>query len=126
MEQRFNPFEVQFIQFSAKAIIRWRSSRISTRSASLKRNWASPASLSIIPSVTSMGQICSFAGSQSPRKDERPTPADFIIFAVLMANSRPIVMSGIRPTGFLHLGNYFGAVQNYVRMQEEYECFSWW
>ena len=32
-------------------------------------------------------------------------------------------MSGIRPTGFLHLGNYFGALQNYVRMQEEYECF---
>lgn len=32
-------------------------------------------------------------------------------------------MSGIRPTGFLHLGNYFGAVQNYVRMQEEFECF---
>lgn len=32
-------------------------------------------------------------------------------------------MSGIRPTGFLHLGNYFGAVKNYVRMQEEYECY---
>lgn len=32
-------------------------------------------------------------------------------------------MSGIRPTGFLHLGNYFGAVRNYVRMQQEYECF---
>ena len=32
-------------------------------------------------------------------------------------------MSGIRPTGFLHLGNYFGAVRNYVRMQEEYECY---
>ena len=32
-------------------------------------------------------------------------------------------MSGIRPTGFLHLGNYFGAVRNYVRMQEEYTCF---
>jgi len=32
-------------------------------------------------------------------------------------------MSGIRPTGFLHLGNYFGAVQNYVRMQEEFDCF---
>ena len=32
-------------------------------------------------------------------------------------------MSGIRPTGFLHLGNYFGAVKNYVRMQEEYDCF---
>lgn len=36
---------------------------------------------------------------------------------------RQIVMSGIRPTGFLHLGNFFGAVKNYVRMQEEYECF---
>jgi tryptophanyl-tRNA synthetase len=32
-------------------------------------------------------------------------------------------MSGIRPTGFLHLGNYFGAVRNYVRMQDEFECF---
>lgn len=32
-------------------------------------------------------------------------------------------MSGIRPTGFLHLGNYFGAVLNYVRMQNEYECY---
>ena len=32
-------------------------------------------------------------------------------------------MSGIRPTGFLHLGNYFGALKNYVQMQDEYECF---
>ena len=32
-------------------------------------------------------------------------------------------MSGIRPTGYLHLGNYFGAVRNYVRMQDEYECY---
>jgi tryptophanyl-tRNA synthetase len=34
-----------------------------------------------------------------------------------------IVMSGIRSTGFLHLGNYFGAIRNYVRMQDEYECY---
>src|SRR5678809_1632912 len=40
-----------------------------------------------------------------------------------MEKKKPIVMSGIRPTGFLHLGNYFGAVRNYVLMQEEYECF---
>jgi tryptophanyl-tRNA synthetase len=40
-----------------------------------------------------------------------------------MSEKKEIVMSGIRPTGFLHLGNYFGAVKNYVRMQEEYECF---
>ena len=32
-------------------------------------------------------------------------------------------MSGIRPTGFLHLGNYFGALRNFVRMQDEYPCF---
>lgn len=32
-------------------------------------------------------------------------------------------MSGIRPTGFLHLGNYFGAMRNYVKMQDEYNCF---
>lgn len=32
-------------------------------------------------------------------------------------------MSGIRPTGFLHLGNYFGAMRNYVKMQDEYDCF---
>ena len=36
---------------------------------------------------------------------------------------RQVVMSGIRPTGFLHLGNFFGAVRNYVKMQDEYECF---
>jgi tryptophanyl-tRNA synthetase len=34
-----------------------------------------------------------------------------------------IVMSGIRPTGFLHLGNYFGAIRNYIRMQDEFECY---
>jgi tryptophanyl-tRNA synthetase len=33
------------------------------------------------------------------------------------------VLSGIRPTGFLHLGNYFGAMRNYVRMQHDYNCY---
>lgn len=32
------------------------------------------------------------------------------------------VLSGIQPTGDLHLGNYFGAVQNWVRLQDEYNC----
>jgi tryptophanyl-tRNA synthetase len=40
-----------------------------------------------------------------------------------MEKKREIVMSGIRPTGFLHLGNYFGAVRNYVRMQDQYSCY---
>lgn len=33
------------------------------------------------------------------------------------------VLSGIRPTGNLHLGNYFGAVKSFVKMQEEYNCY---
>ena len=33
------------------------------------------------------------------------------------------VVSGIRPTGNLHLGNYFGAVRAFLKMQREYECF---
>jgi tryptophanyl-tRNA synthetase len=33
------------------------------------------------------------------------------------------VVSGIRPTGELHLGNYFGAIKNFVKMQEDYRCF---
>lgn len=32
------------------------------------------------------------------------------------------VVSGIRPTGNLHLGNYFGAVTSFVKMQEDYDC----
>ena len=34
-----------------------------------------------------------------------------------------IVASGIRPTGNLHLGNYFGAVKSFLKMQNEYNCF---
>ena len=36
---------------------------------------------------------------------------------------KEIVLSGIRPTGNLHLGNYFGALRNFIKMQEEYECY---
>lgn len=43
------------------------------------------------------------------------------IFFVLM--TKEIVVSGIRPTGNLHLGNYFGAVANFIKMQHEYDCY---
>ncbi|WP_033564527.1 tryptophan--tRNA ligase [Sphingobacterium sp. SYP-B4668] len=33
------------------------------------------------------------------------------------------VVSGIRSTGKLHLGNYYGALSNFVKMQDEYKCF---
>lgn len=38
-------------------------------------------------------------------------------------SQKEIVVSGIRSTGYLHLGNYFGAIHNYVRMQEDYQCY---
>ena len=37
--------------------------------------------------------------------------------------SKEIVVSGIRSTGYLHLGNYFGAMRNYVKMQDDYNCY---
>ncbi len=33
------------------------------------------------------------------------------------------ILTGIRPTGNLHLGHYFGATRNWVKLQDEYECF---
>ncbi len=33
------------------------------------------------------------------------------------------VLSGMRPTGKLHLGNYLGALKNWIALQNEYECF---
>ena len=40
-------------------------------------------------------------------------------------NLRKRVLSGMRSTGKLHLGNYVGALDNWVRMQDEYQCFFW-
>ena len=39
------------------------------------------------------------------------------------STTRKRVLSGMRSTGKLHLGNYVGALANWVRMQDEYECF---
>ncbi len=36
---------------------------------------------------------------------------------------RPRVLSGMRPTGKLHLGNYMGALANWVKLQDNYECY---
>jgi tryptophanyl-tRNA synthetase len=41
----------------------------------------------------------------------------------LSLNKMETVVSGIRPTGFLHLGNYFGALRNFIKMQNEANCF---
>src|SRR5512142_232018 len=36
---------------------------------------------------------------------------------------QPRVLSGMRPTGKLHLGHFVGALDNWVRLQSQYECF---
>ncbi len=40
-----------------------------------------------------------------------------------MVKGKEIVLSGIRSTGNLHLGNYFGAIRNFIKMQHEYNCY---
>ena len=37
-------------------------------------------------------------------------------------NHKGVIFSGMRPTGLLHLGNYMGALQNWVTMQQDYTC----
>ncbi len=39
-----------------------------------------------------------------------------------MTDRRKIVLSGLRPTGRVHLGNYWGAVKNWVDLQDDYRC----
>ena len=48
-------------------------------------------------------------------KDNMPEPAT--------SSFRPRVLSGMRPTGKLHLGNYMGALANWVKLQDQYECY---
>jgi tryptophanyl-tRNA synthetase len=40
-----------------------------------------------------------------------------------MTDERKRILTGIRPTGALHLGHYAGALENWIRLQKEYECF---
>ena len=40
-----------------------------------------------------------------------------------MASQNQRVLSGMRPTGRLHLGHYHGVLKNWLRLQHEYECF---
>jgi tryptophanyl-tRNA synthetase len=46
-----------------------------------------------------------------------------IMSELLNRSPRPRVLSGMRPTGKLHLGNYMGALANWVKLQDQYECY---
>jgi tryptophanyl-tRNA synthetase len=39
-----------------------------------------------------------------------------------MSDSKPVILSGIQPSGHLAIGNYLGALRNWVAMQDEYDC----
>lgn len=39
------------------------------------------------------------------------------------SKQKPKVMSGMRVTGQLHIGHYFGALSNYIKLQDQYECY---
>ena len=45
-----------------------------------------------------------------------------ILRRFLSTTSKPIVFSGIQPTGVMHLGNYFGAVKQWVTLQDSHDC----
>jgi tryptophanyl-tRNA synthetase len=40
-----------------------------------------------------------------------------------MSTAKKRILTGVRPTGPMHLGHYVGALENWVRLQHEYECF---
>ncbi|CAL6396782.1 unnamed protein product [Bathycoccus prasinos] len=63
-----------------------------------------PRKLSVISSAS---QTSSSEGASGEEKKERMKR----------------VLSGVQPTGSIHLGNYFGAIQNYVKLQDEHEAF---
>ncbi len=53
--------------------------------------------------------------------------AEFFPEMMDLPNKRKRVLSGMRPTGKLHLGNYVGALQNWVKMQDSMNASSaWW
>ena len=44
-------------------------------------------------------------------------------YNIIMVNKKKIVVSGIRPTGKMHLGNYHGTIKHWVKLQHEYDCY---
>ena len=60
------------------------------------------------------------SASCSSRSSAPPTRSIRAIGVLTMYETR--VLSGMRPTGSLHLGHYHGALKNWVRLQDEYEC----
>jgi tryptophanyl-tRNA synthetase len=63
------------------------------------------------PARASLDSTAVSAPADMPQQSETPKP-----------ERRPRVFSGSQPSGTLHLGNYLGAIRNYVAMQETHDC----
>jgi tryptophanyl-tRNA synthetase len=61
--------------------------------------------------------------SSVPLASEHPRASSATGAVGPIAGGRPRVLSGMRPTGKLHLGNYMGALANWVKLQDQYECY---
>src|SRR6266446_6922460 len=61
------------------------------------------------------------AGKESCAPGKKKSASCRIRFLFTMASN--IVLSGMRPSGKLHLGNYFGALANWLKLQNEYPCY---
>ena len=60
-------------------------------------------------------------GKDEPlRRNEQYSPP---ASEIMSTRSKKRILTGIRPTGALHLGHYVGALENWVRLQDEYDCF---
>lgn len=47
----------------------------------------------------------------------------FAIILLMSKESKKILLSGVKPTGRVHIGNYFGAMKQFVDLQDEYDCY---
>ena len=61
--------------------------------------------------------------SSFPHTSDYPRPSSAVGAVSSTEGGRPRVLSGMRPTGKLHLGNYMGALANWVKLQDAYECY---
>ena len=53
----------------------------------------------------------------------QPSFRTIVMSQAAASTPRSRVLSGMRPTGALHLGHYHGALKNWVRLQAQYDCF---
>jgi len=79
------------------------------------RNFRDPAN-AIIPTIYPSDRL------SLPSEKALDTQSTLILEQHMSKTDRKTVLSCIQPTGDMHLGNYFGAVKNWVDLQEQYEC----